>query len=309
MRVAFLGTPEFAVPSLRALLAAPHEVVAVVTQPDRARGRSRSALQPPPVKVHAIEAGIPVLQPERPRGDTFLAVFRELRCDLAVVVAYGHILPAELLALAPRGFVNVHASLLPRWRGAAPIQWSILAGDTETGVSIMRIEAGLDSGPVWSRRVTSIGADDTSGALFARLADLGASALIATLPRIAAGEAAEPQPPEGITLAPKITREVARIRWNDSAHDVGGRIRAMDPAPGAWTTLDGAEVKCFAPTVVTDEISTLPPGTMTLQGESLMIAAGDGLVRVAEVQPSGRRRMPAAQWLRGNRTGLASRFV
>ena len=248
MRVVFFGTPAFAVPSLSALLDSGFDVAAVVTQPDRPKGRSHSTLVPPPVKVRAREAGIPVLQPERPRGDTFYNEIRALRADLGVVVAYGHLLTPELLAIPRLDCVNVHASLLPRWRGAAPIQWALLSGDQETGVTIMRVEAGLDTGAVWHERDTAISEVDTVATLTGRLSILGAEALLEALPRIDAGAVPRSQDHVGATHAPKIDRDLARIRWDESSRAVSCRIRAMDPAPGAWTTIGPAEIKLFGAT-------------------------------------------------------------
>ncbi len=243
MRIVFFGTPAFAVPSLTALLESGFDVAAVVTQPDRPKGRSHSTLVPPPVKVRATEAGIEVLQPEFPRGDAFYDAIRSCNADLGVVVAYGHLLRPELLEIPRLGCVNVHASLLPRWRGAAPIQWALLSGDPETGVTIMRVEKGLDTGAVWHERDTAISDSDNCATLTERLSQLGAEALIEALPRIEAGAEPRAQDDVGATHAAKIGRDVARIRWDESAHAVSCRIRAMDPAPGAWTTVAGADMQ------------------------------------------------------------------
>src|SRR6185437_5669609 len=246
MRIVFFGTPEFAVPSLRALLRERYEVVGVVTQPDRPQGRSRSTLVAPPVKAEAVAAQLPVLQPARPLGDVFLAGLRRLEPDLAVVVAYGHILRSEVLTLPRLGMINVHASLLPRWRGAAPIQHAILAGETETGVSIMQMDAGLDSGPVLHRVATPIGPEETAGALADRLAELGATALVDALSLLTGGFARPaPQDPAGVTLAPKIDRDSARLEWRRDAASLARQVRAFDPAPGAWTTLGQDPLKLF----------------------------------------------------------------
>jgi methionyl-tRNA formyltransferase len=307
MRVVFFGTPEFAVPSLTALLDADADVVAVVTQPDRPTSRSHSRLVPPPVKRTAVAAAIPVWQPERPRDATFYQQMRDLRPDLGVVVAYGHLLKPDLLAIPRFGLVNVHASLLPRWRGAAPIQWALLSGDVETGVSIMRLEAGLDTGAVWRQASTPIAPDDTTGTLADRLSQLGAATLVETLSRVAIGDAPDPQAANGITHAPKIHRELARIRWHEPARDVSCRIRAMDPAPGAWTTLDGAEVKLFGAGIVLHDAA--PSGTIVASTNQLIVATGDGgAVQVAEVQPAGKRRVTAAAWLHGAHLAADARF-
>ena len=314
-RVVYFGTPTFAVPSLAALIHSGVDVAAVVTQPDRPRTRSHSTLMPSPVKVCATAAGIPVLQPERPRGDDFLAQLGALNADVGVVVAYGHLLPAELLAIPHFGCVNVHASLLPRWRGAAPIQWALLSGDPETGVTIMRVEKGLDTGAIWHERQTAISDTDTSGTLTERLSALGAAALLEALPRIVAGAEPSTQDAIGATHAPKIDRALARIRWNESAHAVCCRIRAMDPAPGAWSTVGGAEIKVYgaiagappsAPAGVPQR--QRPPGTMEAVHGGVMVHTVDGMIAVTDVQPAGRRRMPAAEWLRGANLSADVRF-
>jgi len=308
-RVVFFGTPAFAEPSLTALLhAAPIEVVAVVTQPDRPRGRSHSTAVPPPVKQCALAAGVRVLQPERPRGDVFLHAMRALEADLGVVVAYGHLLPPDLLAIPRLGCVNVHASLLPRWRGAAPIQWALLTGDVEGGVTIMRVERGLDTGAVWHERESAISDRDTAGSLTDRLARLGAEALLEALPPILAGVAPRPQDDVGATHAPKIHRDHARIRWDEPAHATWCRVRAMDPAPGAWTTLDSVDLKLFGAEPV--EGTTAAAGTIIAAGERLVVATGSGgALAVADIQPAGKRRMPALEWLRGAALPAGARFA
>ncbi|HET9066405.1 MAG TPA: methionyl-tRNA formyltransferase [Gemmatimonadales bacterium] len=308
MRIAFFGTPDFAVPSLQALLATDHEVVAVVTQPDRARTRSHSTLLPPPVKVTADDAGIPVWQPERPRGDAFLDHLRALNLDLGVVVAYGHLLRPDLLAIPRLGLVNVHASLLPRWRGAAPIHWAIKAGDARTGVSIMQLEAGLDSGGTWLQRSTPIGPIDTTGTMFERLARLGADALVEALPGIAAGTPPTPQDPAGVTLAPKLDRDAARVDWHAGAVQVSGHLRAMDPFPGAWTTHHGTDIKLFGARA-SAELFVARPGSMDGDGNEIVVACDTGVVRIAVVQPAGKRRMPAGDWFRGIPEAWPREFV
>ena len=303
MRIVFFGTPEFAVASLEALAEHRETVTAVVTQPDRSRGRSHSNLQPPPVKDRALSLGIPVIQPGRPAGPDFAAELRALDVDLGVVVAYGHLLKPEILAIPRLGMINVHASLLPAWRGAAPIQWSIAHGDTRTGVSIMQMEAGLDSGPVLLARDTPIGPDETGGQLTRKLARLGAGALIEALGLLATGAAVfTPQDVSRVTLAPKIGRETGRIDWSVPAATVANRIRAFDPVPGAWTSGPAGELKCFRPSVVD---GTGAPGTILDATSALVVAAGDRAVSIREVQPSGRPRMSAAAWLRGRPVGPA----
>ena len=306
MRIVFFGTPAFAEASLRALLAARFDVAGVVTQPDRSQGRSRSTLVPPPVKLLAESAQVPVLQPDRPAGDLFLAALRRFNADLGVVVAYGHILKQPVLETPRLGMVNVHASLLPRLRGAAPVQWAIANGETETGVSIMQMDAGMDTGPVLARTATPIGPDETGGELTARLATLGAETLVRILPDIARGTAqGEPQDDALATVANKIGHATARIDWTAPADVVARRIRAFDPVPGAWTLLDGAEVKLAGARAARGSGS---PGEVLATGERLLVAAGRGAVEIAAAQPAGRKRLTAAEWARGRGIAAGSRF-
>jgi methionyl-tRNA formyltransferase len=297
MRIVFFGTPEFAVPSFQALLQGGFSVAGVVTQPDKPQRRSRSELVAPPIKVAALSAGVPVLQPVRPVGDVFTASLRRLEPDLGVVVAYGHILRPEVLSIPPRGMINVHASLLPRYRGAAPIQHAILRGETETGISIMQMEAGLDSGPVLHRVATSIETDETAGALTVRLAELGAAGLIEALSLISGGLArGQPQDHSRATYAPKIDREMAKVMWERDATTLARQIRAFDPAPGAWATLKGGILKVFGAREVP---GTGEPGSVLAAGDRVVIAAGRGAVAIQEVQPAGKTRIPVSAWVRG----------
>jgi methionyl-tRNA formyltransferase len=306
MRIVFFGTPEFAVASLRTLLRERFTLAGVVTQPDKPQGRSRSNLVAPAVKVAALEAGLTVLQPARPVGDLFLASLRRLEADLGVVVAYGHILRREVLDTPTLGMINVHASLLPRFRGAAPIQHAILAGDRETGISIMKMEEGLDSGPVLHRVSTPIADGETAGTLTARLATLGATALVETLSLLSAGAVApQPQDPDAATYAPKISRESARLDWTRDAALLERQVRALDPVPGAWTSLDGAPVKLFGgmPAVGSGE-----PGSVIAASDRLIVAGGTGAIAVSEVQPAGRNRLLVEEWLRGRGIAPGRRF-
>lgn len=309
MRVVFFGTPAFAVPSLEALHAAGHDVAAVVTQPDRPHGRSRSVLVPPPVKVAALARGLAVLQPERPAGAAFEATLTSLAADLGVVVAYGHVLRPGVLATARLGMVNVHASLLPRWRGAAPIVWAIHAGDRETGVSIMRMTAGLDSGPVWATRSVPIEDHTTAGTLTAALATLGAQLLLATLPRIADGQDPVAQDQALVTLAPKLTRGSGRIDWTRPAEAIAQQVRAFDPAPGAWSVLEGTEVKVFGACALAGPRVDEPAGTVLDAGASLRVATGEGTVEIQEIQPAGKRRQSVADLVRGRGIQAGTRFT
>jgi methionyl-tRNA formyltransferase len=306
MRVVFFGTPEFAVASLRALLRERIAVAGVVTQPDKPQGRSRTTLVPPPVKIVAQAEGLPVLQPTRPVGDLFLAALRRLEPDLGVVVAYGHILRREVLELPARGLINVHASLLPRFRGAAPIPHAILAGDRETGISIMRMEEGLDTGPVLHRVATPIADDETAGTLTRRLAALGAGALVEAISLIGAGlERPQPQDDAAATYAPKIGRELARLDWTRDAQALERQVRAFDPAPGAWTELDSAPVKLFG---ATPAVGGGPPGTVLAATDRLLVACGSGALAVREAQPAGKTRLAVADWVRGRGIAAGRRF-
>ncbi len=306
MRIVFFGTPEFAVPSLRALLEEGFDVAAVVSQPDRPQGRSRSQVIPPPVKVVALEEGLPVLQPERPVGP-FADELRAFDADLGVVVAYGHILKPEILAIPRSGMLNVHASLLPKLRGAAPIQWAILNGEETTGVSIMQMEAGLDSGPVLHSIETEVAADETAGELTERLAELGAEALIEALMMQQAGASTpEAQNHAEATFAPKVSRTLARLDWSRDAATLARAVRAFDPEPGAWAMLGDQEVKLFGGRAVN---AGGEPGTVLAAGEMLQIAALVGAVEVAEVQPAGKKRMPVGAWTRGRGVEVGQRFT
>ncbi|HEY3011241.1 MAG TPA: methionyl-tRNA formyltransferase [Gemmatimonadales bacterium] len=297
MRIVFFGTPTFAVASLQALVKGRFTIAGVVTQPDKPQGRSRSQLIPPPVKIAAQVEGIPVLQPVRPVGDVFTTSLRRLEPDLGIVVAYGHILRPEILSLPPRGMINVHASLLPRYRGAAPVQHAILRGETETGISVMQMEEGLDSGPILHRVPTAIGPEETAGALAARLADLGAMALVESLSLISGGVVrAQPQDHARATYAPKIDREMARLAWQRDATNLVRQVRAFDPAPGAWTTLNGCIVKLFGAREVP---GTGEPGSVLSAGDRLVVAAARGAVAVKEVQPAGKPRLSVEDWVRG----------
>ncbi len=315
MRVVFFGTPEFAVPSLRALVGEGFDVVAVVTQPDAPQGRSRSKLIPPPVKVAAQAEDLTIFQPDKPTDGGFLIKLRDLKPDIGVVVAYGHILKQELLDLPPRGLVNVHPSLLPGLRGAAPVEWAIMRGHETTGVTIMQLDRGMDSGPVLHQIPHRIPPDATAGELSAHLAEVGAQALVETLAML---EQSDP-PPQPVpqnesraTFAPKLTREIARIDWTKDAQAIGRLIRGLDPRPGAWTELNGAEIKFFSPKLNASPLPATaapPPGEVLSARDSLVIAAGGGPIEIFEVQPAGKARMTTADWLRGARLTPGARFL
>ena len=311
MRLVFAGTPAAAIPSLRALIASPrHDVVGVITRPDAPAGRGR-ALQPSPVRVLAQEHDIPVLTPQRVDEPDFIAALTALAPECCPVVAYGALLREPALSLPPHGWVNLHFSLLPAWRGAAPVQWSLLSGDDVTGASTFRIEAGLDTGPVFGTLVETIRPDDTAGTLLDRLAQSGAQLLTATIDAIADGTAvAVPQPFADVTVAPRIEVADARVRWDDPALAVDRRIRAMTPAPGAWTTVGGTErrVKLGPVTLLSGDDADadtdadgLAPGQVRVRKQAVDVGTGSTAVRLGTVQPVGGKAMPAADWARGLR--------
>jgi methionyl-tRNA formyltransferase len=309
VKVLFWGTPAFALPALRALSEEGHVVVGVVTQPDRPAGRGRGVTTSP-VKQEALEEGIPVLQPEKARGEEFLAQIRALQPDVSVVVAYGQILKPEVLAVPRLGSLNIHASLLPELRGAAPIQWAIIRGHATSGVCIMRMEAGLDSGPVLMRVEEPIEAEESASELGARLAEIGAEALVETLGMMEAGIAAEvPQDHARATYAPKVDRETARIDWSLPADEVALWVRGMDDVPGAWSPLEGrGTVKLFRPRVV-DGMGGVPGEVLRADvRDGLVVACGFAAVRIREVQPPGKRRMTAGDWIRGRGIRVGERF-
>ena len=306
MRVVFFGTPEFAVPSLEALLGEGFDVVAVVTQPDKPHGRSRSTAVPPPVKTAAEAEDVLVLQPERPGDPAFVERLRALAPDIGVVVAYGHILKPDLLGLPRHGMINVHPSLLPELRGAAPVEWAILNGLEHTGVTIMRMEQGLDSGPILLQIPHDIDPEVTGGELSEHLSEMGAQALVEALALFDTnGLKPHAQEQARATYAPKLTRETAHISWADPAARVARLIRALDPRPGAWTELDGREVKLFGARVVEGRGA---PGEVQQADDALRIATGQGAVEVEEVQPAGKARMAAAEWIRGRGAQAGQRF-
>lgn len=299
MRVLFWGTPEFAAPALRALVGEGFDVVGVVTQPDKPQGRSRSALVPSPVKSVALEEEISVLQPGRPRGEEFLASIRALNADISVVVAYGHILPADVIAVPRLGTLNIHASLLPALRGAAPIQAAIRDGFAETGVTIMRMVEALDAGPILLQETVPILADETYGELQLRLAELGAQALIEALALIEAGASRErEQDAARATYAPKVTRDMARIDWTQSAVEIARLIRAYDPKPGAWTVLRGAETRVAGARAVAANKGK-PGEVVSADKNGISVATGNGAVLIGFAQPAGKKRLSAQELVGG----------
>jgi methionyl-tRNA formyltransferase len=306
VRVVFWGTPEFATAPLRALIGEGFEVVGVVTQPDKPQGRAREII-PSPVKQIAIEEEIPLFQPKNARDPELVEKLLGLKPDISIVVAYGHILPQKIIDLPPKGTLNIHASLLPLLRGAAPIQAAIRQGLTETGVTIMRVVPALDAGPILLQAGTQIFEDETYGELQERLSELGALSLIEALTLISVGESNEAiQDDARATYAAKLTRESSRIDWNDGAIEVSRLIRAYDPKPGAFTTTPKGDVKMFGPKVM-DGIKGEPGEILKTRGE-LVVACGSDALRIAEVQPSGKSRMSAHDWVRGRGAKVGDRL-
>ncbi|MFF2008942.1 methionyl-tRNA formyltransferase [Streptomyces sp. NPDC058195] len=301
MKLVFAGTPEVAVPALDALIASDrHEVAAVVTRPDAPAGRGRR-LVASPVAERAEEAGIEVLKPARPRDEDFLARLREIAPDCCPVVAYGALLPKAALAVPARGWVNLHFSLLPAWRGAAPVQHAVMAGDELTGASTFLIEEGLDSGPVYGVLTEEVRPTDTSGDLLTRLAFAGAGLLAATMDGIEDGTLhAVPQPADGVTLAPKITVEDAQVQWSAPALRVDRVVRGCTPAPGAWTLFRGERLKLIQAVPVLDR-TDLAPGELSAAKNNVYVGTGSHAVELLWVQPQGKKPMRAADWARGVR--------
>jgi methionyl-tRNA formyltransferase len=302
LRILFWGTPIFALPALRALVYEGHDVVGVVTQPDRPKGRGRK-LTASPVKEVALEEGIPLFTPEKPRGETFLGEIGSLGPDLSVVVAYGHILGLEVLELPPSGSINVHASLLPALRGAAPVNWAILRGMTVTGVTVMRMVEAMDAGPIILQAAEGIHPAETAAELGTRLSELGAEALVEALALMDAGVAEEREQDHGsATYAPKLSREMARVDWGRSARELDWHVRGLDEVPGAWSTLEGRIVKLFCSSPGNGVGHRSPPGTVLEVSEEggLLVACGQGALRLGEVHPAGGRRMRVGPWLRGH---------
>lgn len=305
MRIVFFGSPEFAVPSLAALSDV-HEIVAVVTQPDRPAGRG-GKVQMPAVKALALQKGLAVLQPTKLRDGVVARQLSTLAPDLFVVVAYGRILPPDLLAVPRLGPWNVHASILPKLRGAAPIQWSVIRGESMTGVTIMRMEEGLDTGPVASQTTEPISATDTAGTLSQRLAALGARLLVATLPKIIDGSISlSPQDDAAATLAPPLEKTDGQLDFRQRAVEVSARARGVDPWPGATAPLEGETAKLFQPTVV--DRSGTPGEYLGLLPEGLVVACGEGAVAFGEIQLPSRKRMPAKALLAGHPLRPGTRF-
>ena len=305
MRVVFAGTPEVALPALDAIVASEHELVGVVTRPDAPSGRGRK-LVASPVAQRAEELGVPVLKPAHPREPEFQQQLRDLAPDCCPVVAYGALLPQSALDIPVHGWVNLHFSCLPHWRGAAPVQHAIWAGDEVTGATTFRIVRELDAGPVFGVMTERIRPTDTAGDLLGRLAEGGAGLLVTTLDHLAEGTIeARPQQAEGVTLAPKIGVVDARVDWTEPAVAVDRRIRACTPGPGAWSTFGGERIK-LGPVTLTD--TRLPPGDLEVGKNHVLVGTGTEAVRLGEVKAHGRKLMAAADWARGARLETGAKF-
>jgi methionyl-tRNA formyltransferase len=305
MRLVFAGTPQTAVPSLDELLRSKHEVLAVLTRPDAPAGRGRQ-VGPSPIAQRAASAGIEVLKPASPREPAFLDRLRAIAPDCCPVTAYGALIPRAALEIPAHGWVNLHFSLLPAWRGAAPVPHAILHGDDITGATTFRLVAELDAGPVYGVMTQPIGPEDTAGDLLARLATAGAALLVQTLDGIESGDLrAVPQPADGVSYAPKLTTDDARVRWTAPALAVGRQIRACTPAPGAWTTLGEARLKLWPVRDCARAPAGEPlrPGELRVSKPGVLVGTATHPVQLGDVQPGGKRKMPAAEWARGLRAG------
>ncbi|MEP7369903.1 MAG: methionyl-tRNA formyltransferase [Dermatophilaceae bacterium] len=321
MRLVFGGTPDVAVPSLDALFRSSHDIVAVLTRPDAPAGRGRGMVASP-VKERALELGLEVLAPERVGDPLFQDRLRELAPEACPIVAFGALIPASALTIPTLGWVNLHFSLLPAWRGAAPVQHAIMAGDEVTGATTFRLEPGLDTGPTFGVMTEAIKPDDTSGDLLARLAQSGAALLVATLDALESGQLnAVPQPADGVSLAPKITVQDARIRWSTPALAIDRHIRGCTPAPGAWTSFRGERLKIYPVAVVPPSTGgaddgvleptgqRVEPGELVVTRRAVDVGTGSGVVRLGRVQPHAKKPMSAPDWARGVRIELGERLA
>ncbi|MEK6743961.1 MAG: methionyl-tRNA formyltransferase [Nitrospirota bacterium] len=308
MKIVYMGTPPFAVPPLQSLITAGHEVVGVVTRTDRPAGRGK-VLTPPAVKVAAERSGLPVFQPKRVREPESVARIAAMRPDVIVVAAYGQILPREVLSLPrlQRGCVNIHASLLPAYRGAAPINWAIINGETRTGVTIMQMDEGMDTGAVLAQESIPIGPGDTAGGLTAKLSELGSRLLVDTLSRIEAGGlTAVPQDNSKATIAPLLKKDDGLVDWTMSAREIHNRVRGLSPWPGAHGYLDGKLIKVLGTEVI--EGAGEPGALYEKDRDGLAIGTGSGLLRIVTIQPEGKKPMTAAEFLRGHRRIVGGKF-
>ena len=303
MRVVFMGTPDFSVGTLRELVKAGHEVVGVVSQPDKPKGRGKS-LMPTPVKEAALELGLPVYQPKKVRDPEFLEVLRELAPEVIVVVAFGQIIPQSILELPPYGCINVHASLLPKYRGAAPIQWAVIDGEPESGVTIMKMDTGLDTGDMITKVVVPIEKDETGGSLFDKLSEAGAKLLVDTLPSLADGTAVyEKQPEESPTpYAAMIQKQLGNIDWKRPAVEIERLIRGLNPWPSAFTKLNGKTLKIWSAQVLNEsekDAAAVPGTILSADAQGLCVKTGQGVLNITELQLEGKKRMDTPAFLRG----------
>lgn len=308
MRIVFMGTPEFAVPSLEALLKSDDQVVGIVTQPDRPKGRGQ-VLTPPPIKLLAQREGIPFLQPVKIRVPEFLTALAAWKPDLIAVTAYGRILHSPILTLPPMGCVNVHGSLLPKYRGAAPVQWAVINGETETGITTMLMDEGMDTGAMLLQESLPILPEDTSGTLAPRLAALGGSLLVKTIARLKAGTITpQPQNPALATLAPPLKKEDGVIDWATSASNIANRVRGLSPWPGAYTYLSSERWMVWSATQSPGKPDIAPGTIIEVTKQSIQVATGDGVLALKEIQPSNSKRLTVAQYLAGHRVSAGQRF-
>ncbi len=307
-RIIFMGTPDFAVPSLKSLIDSDHDIVAVVTQPDKKKGRGKK-FSPPPIKIIAERAGVTVLQPTKIKTAEFQDTLRSFKPDLIVVVAYGRILPAEILTLPPLGCINVHGSLLPRHRGAAPIQWAVLQGDNEAGVTIMQMDVGMDTGDILLPAAIEVDKEETAGSLFNKVAKLGAETLTKALQLLLEGKLqAISQDHDIATKAPPLKKEQGLIDWSKAAIEIHRQIRGMDPWPSAYTFLDGKRFRLFSPKVVYKTCDLSPGSILLANREGLLIATGKDMLLIRELQPEGKKRMVVESFLCGHPLQPSSQF-
>lgn len=308
-RILFMGTPDFAVPCLQALLASEHQVVAVVTQPDRPKGRGKK-LAAPPVKEIALDHGLPILQPRAIKTDSFREELRSFNADIFVVVAYGRILPTSILALPHHGCINVHGSLLPKYRGAAPIQWSILNGDKQAGVTIMQMNEGMDTGDILCTSALDVLETDTAGTLFEKLSALGATTLLSTLTGLQQGTIHPIEQNHNMaTTAPPLRKDMGNLDWSNSAQQLHNLIRGLDPWPCGYSFLEGKRCKLFVPKLV-HRICPEEPGTILVaDDQGLLVATGSEALLLQEIQPEGKKRMAVADFLRGYSIQPGSQFL
>jgi len=309
LRILFMGTPDFAVPVLNALIEGPDTVIGVICQPDKKRGRGKK-LMPPPTKVIAHAAGIPVLQPTTIRTDTFLEEVRALAPDLIVVAAYGKILPGNLLNLPPMGTINVHGSLLPKYRGAAPIQWALIKGEKETGITIMQMDEGMDTGDILLQATLTITDSDTAGTLFDKMAELGGKTLLEAITLLKQDKLSPVKQDDSLACeAPMLTKEQGHIDWNRPAEELHCLIRGLDPWPSAYGFYRGKRFRFFCPEVVEYDGKEAPGTIYRADKQGLLIAAGRNALRINEIQPEGKKRMPVSAWLCGGPLSAGDTFT